>query len=141
MGYDQFMLALCLWREARGRSREELVAILKVIFNRRNDPGYRWPRDLVKVILQPKQFSSFNVGDPNATKFPVPPNAGTWASPDWKAWELCMDVVEQHNVNPPSDLTFGANHYESFPPGVTLPQWAAPDKMTTTLGPFRFYKL
>ena len=44
-----------------------------MIRNRAEDPKKRWPRTVSGVILEPRQFSSFNAGDPNAVKFPVEP--------------------------------------------------------------------
>lgn len=139
MTYEQFLCAICLWREARGYSRTIMVAILHVMMNRRTDLGHRWSRTLTGVICQPDQFSSFNAGDPNATKFPQPPQPGNLPSPDWKAFQQAMEVVmSEHEYS--DDPTRGATNYESCQPGK-LPSWALPDKMTLQAEPFRFYKL
>jgi hypothetical protein len=137
LSYSQWLGALCLWREARGSSIAALTAIWHVINNRMNDPAHRWSRSIPGVILQHAQFSSFNAGDPNAVKFPVPPPTGTFASADWKAFADCVSVVTAKSDDP----TKGANGYESLPVESTKPSWCQPDKITLTLGPFRFYRL
>lgn len=140
MTYDQFLTALMLWREARGQSQPAKTAILSVVRNRVTDAKNRWPKSLIGVILQPKQFSSFNAGDPNASKFPQPSSDPNKANPaDWLAWLDCVEVVA--NVLG-GDSTNGANHYESCDAaGIPRPGWADPAKMTVVIGPFRFYKL
>jgi Cell Wall Hydrolase len=136
MSYDQFLIALCLFREARGSSLAAMTAIYNVIRNRACDPHKRWRQTISGVILQPKQFSSFNAGSTDAA-FPVAPEPGQSASPDWVAWQNCLTVVETPLI---ADNTDGANSYESCAPGE-LPSWANPDHLTCTYGPFRFYKL
>jgi len=130
--YEDWLLALCLWREARGSSPDSLTAIKHVILNRANDPQKRWPSAIPSVILQHYQFSSFNAGDPNSTKFPLPNG-----SSDWTAFLSCVSVATQPSIDP----TSGANCYESLSPDQTKPAWAQADKITYTSGPFRFYKL
>ncbi len=140
MNYDQFILALALWREARGQSSQAMAGIAAVIRNRAEDPKERWPRTITRVILQPRQFSSFNAGDPNATRFPTPPPGfvADAVAPDWKAWLQCCDVA---TLPLTADPTQGATNYESLPPDAEKPSWCDPAKMTTQIGPFRFYKL
>lgn len=133
MNYDQFIGALCLWREARGQTKTALNAIWWVIQNRAHDATKRWPKTIAGVVLQKMQFSSFNTGDPNAVKFPVE-SAGA----DWGAWQDCTLVTS----NPlGGDPTNGANHYESLRPEDPKPAWADPEKITLRVGPFRFYRL
>lgn len=137
MNYDQFMAALCLWREARGCSLPTLAAVYQVILNRSTDAQRRFPRTLAGVVLQHMQFSSFNVDDPNSTKFPMPPAPGAQPTSDWKAWLDCQMVVQSPIGG---DSTGGATNYEDCADDK-LPAWAQPDKLTATIGPFRFYKL
>lgn len=129
MTYEQFLGALCLWREARGESIETRRGIWHVIQNRAKDG--RWPRTIPGVILQHAQFSSFLQSDPNCIKFPV---EGQGA--DWTAWQECCDIV----TTPVSDPTEGANHYESMPPGQH-PSWLGGSHPVLTIGNTRFYRL
>lgn len=133
MTYDQFLEALCLFREARGVSMAAKAAVLAVIRNRASDSANRWPKTTADVVTQPKQFSSFNASDPNVTKWPTPR-----IPVEWSAWQDCMTVVETPLTADPTD---GANHYHSLPDGSVLPSWADPAKLTVTIGPFKFYKL
>lgn len=137
MTYDQFLLALALWREARGQSSAARAAIACVIRNRMEDAAHRWPKTVSGVILQPHQFSSFSAGDPNAALFPVEPAEGK-QSADWMAWLTSMDIASTPMT---ADSTNGANAYESLPEGASRPHWADPAKITARLGPFRFYRL
>lgn len=141
MTYEQFMLSLCLWREARGQSSACMAGIAAVIHNRSADPKRRWRTNVVAVILQPFQFSSFNAGDPNSTRFPTPPVQGGSVgvnTPDWNAWIQACDVATTPLT---ADPTHGATNYESLPPDAPKPAWADEENLTTTIGPFRFYKL
>jgi spore germination cell wall hydrolase CwlJ-like protein len=124
--YAKVVLALCVWREARGESFDVMRGVVWTILNRLKDP--RWPKTLVGVVVQPKQFSSFNADDPNALKF---------AKDDDAAIIKCCDAVD----NPGNDLTNGANHYHSIPEGRPWPSWARADKLTVVIGPMKFYKL
>lgn len=133
MNYDQFMAALCLWREARGASKVAKAGIYQVILNRTTDTKNRWPKMVHKVVIQPRQFSSFNLGEVNSVKFPI---EGMGA--DWMAWQECVDVV---TLPLGGDHVMGANHYESIKEGDPLPMWARPDAIVARIGPFRFYRL
>jgi hypothetical protein len=139
MNYDQWLASICLWREARGQSLAALTAIWWVIQNRANDAAHRWPKTIPGVILQPRQFSSFNASDPNATKFPMPPiNPNGPPGVDWSAYLNCQAAV---TVPIGGDPTNGATNYESIPEAENRPAWCDPSKITLTVGPFRFYKL
>jgi hypothetical protein len=107
-----------------------------VIQNRVGHPMFR--PSLVRVVLQPWQFSSFNATDPNATKFPNEANAM-----DWTAWQEILEIA----ANPGDDNTGpGAVYYESYDPAEldairAKDSWFAADKMSVQLDAVRFYKL
>lgn len=131
MTYDEFMGALCLFREARGASMPAKAAIWQVIQNRANDAAKRWPRTIHDVITQPYQFSSFLASDPNVTVWP------TERHPlDWSAWLDCCAAVN----TPLGGDTVGATNYESLPDGAPKPAWCAKMTLVETIGPFRFYR-
>ena len=125
--YDEFMCALCAWREARGESDEAIRGVLWVIRNRVADK--RWPSTAAGVILQPYQFSSFLAGDPNVVRFPQPKNRAEWA-----AWERCVALT----LAPGDDPTHGAVGYESCPDDAE-PRWA--NTPVARIGAFEFYVL
>lgn len=60
------LLTLALWAEARGEPIEAQVGVGCVIRTRVHDR--RWPDTYQEVILQPLQFSAFNVEDVNFAK-------------------------------------------------------------------------
>jgi len=137
--YPNVLLALCLWREARGQSLEVKRAIRWVILNRVAHPSGPFVacRDLVSTILCPRQFSSFNAGDPNAAKMPSPKNPA-----DWAAWLACCAVVDEPTEDASGaslDTTGGANYY--FDTSIQPPAWADPLKLTKQIDTTRFYKL
>jgi spore germination cell wall hydrolase CwlJ-like protein len=124
------LFALAVWREARGETPSAKLGVASVIRNRTKDPKKRWPRTIRAVILQPRQFSSFNPTDPNYTKFPAPDD------PTWhESKSVVADVLAGHD-----DPTHGANLYHSLTPGKPWPKWAIPEDLTAHIGAFRFYK-
>jgi N-acetylmuramoyl-L-alanine amidase len=126
--YEKILVALCIWREARGEITEAKLGVWWVIRNRKADS--RWPNTMAGVVLQPRQFSSFNAADPNSSKLPAPEDP---------AFVECCGIVDSPGLDDP---TLGANSYHSFPPGYTpLPSWADPNKLTTRIGAFSFYRL
>ena len=136
MTYDEFLAALCIWREARGTSLATKTAIWAVIQNRTTDQQHRWPKTVSGVIAQKWQFSSMTgIGDPNLLLYPVESNP---PSMDWTAFLDCQSVVESP-LN--ADPTSGATGYESLPESAAKPHWADPAKITLTLANTRFYKL
>ena len=126
VAYHQLVIpALTIWREARGLP-DAMLAVAWVIRNRCADP--RWPDTPSEVCLQPKQFSCFNAGDPNAVKLPGP-------GPEWAAFEAACAAWESHEPDP----TSGANHYHSLSKGE--PSWAWGGELTLRIGAFKFYLL
>lgn len=130
--YDTVILALTLWREARGESKEAVRCVYHVINNRkeyRKKHGTpRWPTTFATVCLQKAQFSCFNADDPNNTKWPVVMDM---------AFIKCLEVIS----NPGSDPTNGATHYYSPRPKIDAPKWAKGEYMTHREGAFVFFRL
>lgn len=124
----RFLLALCVWREARGETDRGMRLVAQVIVNRSTDPLRRWPRTIPDVILQPLQFSSFNHNDPNATLLP---------RSDDPTWPRCVAVLQPifDTFQPPITK---ANHYHVR--GLE-PSWADPAKVTEVEGRHVFYCL
>lgn len=121
----RFMLALCVWREARGESARGKRLVAQVIENRVQDK--RWPDTYQGVISQPWQFSSFNQNDPNVTKFP------SETDPAWGACVAAADAV----LTTPEPFTT-ANHYHVS--GLN-PAWRDDNKIVATEGHHVFYTL
>lgn len=58
--------------ETRGEAVEAQIGFGNVVRNRKTDIRSRWPSTWHDVLLQPKQFSCFNEGDPNLEKCLAP---------------------------------------------------------------------
>lgn len=123
-----FILALAIYREARGEPAAGKLAVGWVIRNRVADQ--RWPETYRDVILQPFQFSAFNKNDSQSTVFPK-------AESD-AAWEGCVSAAREV-LNGATDFTNGANHY--FADTIEPPNWADPQKHVVSIGHHKFYKL
>lgn len=118
---DSFMLALSIWREARGEPFEGKKLVAETIWNRSHDS--RWPDTLRDVILQNKQFSAFSAGDLNATLFPK--NDPAWA----ECCEAANEVIEHGS-------TTAVNHYHAL---SVYPPWASKLTEVATVGNHVFY--
>ena len=122
-----YLTALCAWREARGASLEAIRGVLHVIRNRALTPSW-WGSGYVGVVLRPYQFSSFNAGDPNATKFPTA---------DDVQFKNILFLTEKVMLGQDQDLTDGAVLYcESN----SFPDWRAKSTQVATIGPFVFFR-
>lgn len=128
MSYADILTALAIWREARNQPLAAQQGVWWVIHNRTLLPAW-WngnhANDPVAVILMPYQFSSFNSGDPNATKLPSSTDA---------VFESILGWVTTPNTDP----TNGANSYYST--DIAAPSWAAEAEFTVQLGELKFYK-
>ena len=120
--YDLIMAALTIWREARGEPLEGKTAIWNVLKNRL--ASKRWGKTMPRVVTARWQFSSFNEGDPNATKFPLPEDT---------SWQECLAIVSGNGP----DITQGAMFY--FDPNKANPPWAATMIKTGSFGNHDFY--
>lgn len=122
----RFLLALAIYREARGESFLGKLLVGTVIRNRVIDP--RWPDTYRGVILQAKQFSAFNQSDPNVTLFPL-----SEEEPAWRNSLAAADCV----LAAPSTITT-ANHYHTT---AVSPAWKDETKIVAREGAHVFYTL
>ena len=122
--YNKSLLALTVWREARGEGQTGMQAVGCVIRNRVADS------DWARVMSAKWQFSSLTApGDPMLVQWPVYGDA---------SWETAMQVSEGIYTNTLPDITHGATHY--FNPSVVLPSWAASMTKVASIGHHDFYK-
>lgn len=95
MAYDCFLLALAMWREARGEDAAGMIAVGCVIRNRVHD----WHQSYHDVIVGKNQFSSISIlGDVNTVLYPLENDA---------VFGLAQDIVEGAQV----DTTNGSHYY------------------------------
>lgn len=121
-----FMLALAVYREARGEPFQGKLLVAQTIENRVQDR--RWPDTYVSVITQPWQFSAFNKQDPNVVVFPKENDLAWVESVRAAAYVIYRD-----------DKVTTANHY--FAKSIPLPKWADMSKMVTEYGGHVFLDL
>lgn len=124
--YERFLLALTMWREARGEGIDGMYAVACVVRNRvRAGMGTYWG-----VLTHPRQFSSMTVrGDSQTVLWPVP------SDPRWTA------ALDWDEVNAP-DITHGALYY--WNPKTATSRWfrdeiAAKHKRMAVIGNHEFY--
>ena len=120
------LLALAVWREARGEPWMGKLAVAQVIVERRDDLD-RWPDTIEGVILQPKQFSAFNPGDANAGEFPRPE--------PWSQWPDCVRAAETALARGGAGW---ANHYHR---SDIRPDWHDDAAVVAEIGAHTFLKL
>lgn len=129
---DDFMLALCMWREASGEGPEGMKAVGCVVRNRvlRNGGTSSYYREVVR----PMQFSSLTApGDPGLIRYPHVTNPV-----DMDGWRMCQEFAKEIMAGTIPDSTGGATYYYAVT--IPLPSWAEKMTMTCQIGKHKFYK-
>jgi Cell Wall Hydrolase len=131
---DSHILALCIWREARGEMALGQRGVGCVVRNRIEAKSY-FGHDYSSVILKPWQFSSFNA--PPRTSI-TDPNSDLWPVDGTTDWMGCL--AEANDVlGGCDDVTNGALFYFS-PPLTQAPKaWGAVIP-TASIGHLSFWK-
>jgi N-acetylmuramoyl-L-alanine amidase len=127
--YNKVLLALVVWREARGEIEAAKVGVAWTIRNRVMKPGW-WGTSWISVILKPFQFSSFNHSDPNATKMP---------DEDDHSWDDSLNAAYSVYTLGVNDPTGGATHYFDKSLDSNPPSWAAELSHKCDIGNLHFY--
>lgn len=127
---DQWLLALTVFLEARGEPPEGQQAVAHVIMNRVKNPKV-WSDNIAGVILQPYQFSCFNVLSV--------PQLFQKLYKEPAAFHDALNVAAGVLREAYPDNTFGADHYHTT--GIGLPNWADKKRRTVTIGDHIFYNL
>jgi len=129
---DIEIVALAIWREARGEPYEGQRAVGWCIKNRVCKPGW-WGHDWHSVVLKPFQFSSFNKNDPNEK---------VWPSEMDTAWSQCFSIAGNIVGGADTqDLTDGASSY--YDRSIEFPaSWGLESEWENTLNihRLRFWK-
>jgi N-acetylmuramoyl-L-alanine amidase len=134
--YDELppeqLFPLCVWRESSNQSALAQIGVAWAIRNRVDHPGW-WGNSYETVILKPWQFSSFNLGDPNNTRWPEDADS-SWP----QVQSICSGVMSGEIPDPTDGATNYYSNDISFPKG-----WGNPMEWdnTTNLGAFKFWKL
>lgn len=122
--YTKALLALTMWREARGEGSEGMQAVGCVVRNRakQGDWGH--------VMTAKWQFSSLTAS--------ADPMLIQWPKGDDPTFQTAMKLADGIMDNSLPDTTGGATHY--FNPNVVLPSWAATMTHTVDIKHHTFFK-
>jgi len=125
---DQFMVALCLWREARGVGNSGMVAVACVLRNRvaRNKSSY------YAEVVKPWQFSSITAKND--------PQLGLYPSSADSSYQLAQKIVASISQDTLADTTEGSTLYYDdsipFPAGWDIHKV----EDTVKIGRLNFFK-
>lgn len=126
------LLALCIWREARGEGYQGKLGVAWTVKNRcLVSPREGFAKDIKGNVLKPWAFSSFMEGDPNSVKYPKEND------PYW------LDSLKAA-ADPAADPTSKAVFYYSSPLTAPPPAWGEVGKHispTVKIGDLNFYRL
>jgi spore germination cell wall hydrolase CwlJ-like protein len=126
---DQELLALCTWREADDQSVAAMAGVAHVVNNRVKLPRW-WGVSVQTVVLKPWQFSCFDHGDPNESRWPEDENV---------QWLAVLHIATAVLAGTDRDLTDGASSY--YDVSIDPPSWTAELVFTVQFDRIRFYKL
>ena len=132
--YERVLLAITLWREARGEPFSGKVAVAQSIKNRVDHPAW-WGADIISVLTKKWQYSSLT--DPNDRQLT------TWPKADDHLFEECLTIADGvMNGTYTSPLTRGADSYfDDSLQGDNIPKWAKehPERFVGKIGRLNFY--
>lgn len=132
--YECYLMALTVWREARGESFAAKLGVIFTVLNRVK--AHSWFGDSIsEVLLKPMQYTSITCpGDRQLIRFPVRGNP---------AMGECMNAVQDVINQQAEDPTGGATHYYDISldePGNLPPAWATPETFKLQIGRLKFYR-
>lgn len=128
--YQLSLLALCIWREARGEGTQSMIAVGCSIRNRVQRPAW-WGKDYISVLTKKWQYSSMAApGDGQLIKYPQSGDP---------QMEQCLQIAEQVISGAVINPFPGADSYydDSIPP----PKWATKDTFVGKIGRLNFHNL
>jgi len=141
--FDLNTMALTLWAEARGETREGQKAVAWVIRNRYENPGW-WSRQrsdgidddtIAAVCRDPWQFSCWNPSDPQSKRLHSPQ---TLLLPEVLALrQLAIGVLDADKKDDP---TQGSDHYCTLAVAKHT-RWAKGRKPVKVIGNHQFYRI
>lgn len=107
--YLKVLLALTIWREARGEGLDGMRAVAHVIRNR----VMAWKQDWDQVMTNRNQFSSLSTpGDSQLV---------TWPDDDSALFKQILDLAEKVFQGEEEDITYGSLYYAN--PRTANSEW------------------
>jgi spore germination cell wall hydrolase CwlJ-like protein len=99
MEYNKLLLAICMWREARGEGLHGMRAVGCVIRNRVKE----WNQSWFKVITGKNQFTSMSV--------PEDAQLIVWGNPHEAEFQAVLELADAIYENREKDVTNGSLYY------------------------------
>lgn len=133
--YEMVLLAILVYREARGESHEAKIAVAHTVMNRVANPAW-WGRDVVGVITKRWQYSSLT--DPKDRQLTV------WPQRHDRAFEECLTVASLVLTKVYNSPLKGIDsYYDDSLQGDARPKWAKdhPERFVGKIGRLNFYNL
>ena len=130
---DVHLLAATAWAEARSEGEVGMRAVAHVVVNRVGQT--RFGDNLSDVILHPKQFSAWNLGDPNRP-LALHPEAYAHSGLNHDTWITAQNVAREVLEGRSEDPTNGALFYHA---SSIRPYWAAAGTGRQVIGHHVFY--
>ncbi len=124
------LLALVIWREARGESREAQIAVAASIKNRVDRPSW-WGTDYVSVISRKWQYSSMT--DPHDAQLTM------WPKPDDAAMIECLEIADGVMCGQLMTTMPGADSY--YDDSIPAPKWTDAAHYVGKIGRLNFYNM
>lgn len=126
--YERALLALLIWREARGEMHKTKVAVCYSVLNRVKNPKW-WGTTLGAVIAKKWQYSSMAApGDPNLIQYPLPQDL---------SFQDCLLVVNAVIAGIENNPVEGADSY--WDNSISRPRWATDTNFIGKVGAFSFH--
>lgn len=133
--YELFLLALVVWREARGETYEAKCGVAWSIRNRVVSPGW-WGHSYPEVISKPWQYTSMTgKGDPNLVAWPLGLSDPSWFD-SFRAAQAAQAATT-------ADPVSGATHYFDRSLDANPPVWtkAGSSQHVCDIGHLHFWKV
>lgn len=125
---DRTFLALTLWRECRGESRQTKEAVAYSIMNRIASPS--WGNNVQNVVFQRLQYSSLtHTLDPQLTNWPLSSDS---------SWMECLRIADGVMLGTIDNPVGKADSY--YDDSIKAPNWATQDNFIGKLGRLNFHK-
>lgn len=128
--WEVCLLALVVWREARGAGHDAMVAVACSIRNRVERPKW-WGTSYDQVITKKWQYSSIAAtGDPQLIIYPQPAD---------NIFDECLNIADQVYDRTLSNPMPGADSY--YDDSIPAPKWATPETFVGKIGRLSFHNL
>lgn len=126
---DVDILARTVWGEARSEGRAGMQAVANVVMNRYRQRTTRFGLTIAEVCQKPKQFSCWNIGDPNRAKMIA-------VTLNDAAFRVAYEIAQNAASGKLTDITNGSDHYHT---AAISPTWSSGQVPTKIIGTHKFY--